>query len=138
MLDLVKLCLAPCCSCFQSPVVREDMSYVFCTKDKLERLESAMKDLMVKMNGIDRELNLLQNRGKQPTDELQRWLHKKFSFKSGVDNNNKRRILVDCEKEWWESLEWEWDYAGIIDYATITSQLQPLYLLEWANALFAC
>ncbi|XP_039116704.1 probable disease resistance protein At1g62630 [Dioscorea cayenensis subsp. rotundata] len=76
MLDLVKLCLAPCCSCLQSPVVREDMSYVFCTKEKLDRLESAMKDLMTKKHGIDRELNLPENRGKQPTDELQLWLHK--------------------------------------------------------------
>ncbi|XP_039116705.1 probable disease resistance protein At5g63020 [Dioscorea cayenensis subsp. rotundata] len=76
MLDLVKLCFAPCCACFQSPVVREDMSYVFCTKEKLVRLESAMTDLRAKKDDIERELNLPQHRGKQPTNELQRRVHK--------------------------------------------------------------
>ena len=78
MADLVKLLLAPCCSCMQSPVVREDMSYVFCTKEKLDRLESAMKDLMAKKHDIERELNLAQNKGKQPASQLQlqRWFSK--------------------------------------------------------------
>ncbi|KAH7665902.1 P-loop containing nucleoside triphosphate hydrolase protein [Dioscorea alata] len=76
MLDLVKLCLGPCCSCFQNAVVREDMSYVFCTREKLDRLESAMTDLRAKKDDIERELNLPKHRGKQPTNELQRWLHK--------------------------------------------------------------
>ncbi|KAH7665986.1 P-loop containing nucleoside triphosphate hydrolase protein [Dioscorea alata] len=52
------------------------MSYVFCTKEKLVTLESAMTDLMVKKHDIEGQLNLPQNRGKQPTNELQRWVRK--------------------------------------------------------------
>ncbi|XP_039118704.1 disease resistance protein RPS2-like [Dioscorea cayenensis subsp. rotundata] len=42
---------------------------------------------------------------------------KKLPFKSGINNNNQRIIYIDCEREWWESLEW--------DDATIPSHLQP-------------
>ncbi|KAH7665978.1 P-loop containing nucleoside triphosphate hydrolase protein [Dioscorea alata] len=31
---------------------------------------------------------------------------KKLPFKSDI-NNNQRMINIDCEREWWESLEWE-------------------------------
>ncbi|KAH7665877.1 P-loop containing nucleoside triphosphate hydrolase protein, partial [Dioscorea alata] len=32
---------------------------------------------------------------------------KKLSFKSGINNNNQRTTLIKCEREWWESLEWD-------------------------------
>ncbi|XP_039120311.1 disease resistance protein UNI-like [Dioscorea cayenensis subsp. rotundata] len=47
---------------------------------------------------------------------------KKLPFKSGINNNNQRKIKIDCAKEWWESLEW--------DDATIPSHLQPHFLSE--------
>lgn len=56
----------------------EDMSYVLYTKENFDRIERAMKDLMIKKHGIERELNLTQNRGKQPTDELQLWVMVRF------------------------------------------------------------
>ncbi|KAH7665916.1 P-loop containing nucleoside triphosphate hydrolase protein [Dioscorea alata] len=40
---------------------------------------------------------------------------KKLPFKSGI--NDSQRILINCEREWWESLEW--------DDATIPSHLSP-------------
>ncbi|XP_039137112.1 probable disease resistance protein At1g61300 [Dioscorea cayenensis subsp. rotundata] len=42
---------------------------------------------------------------------------KKLPFKSGINDNNQRMILIDCKREWWESLEW--------DDATIPSDLWP-------------
>ncbi|XP_039120390.1 disease resistance protein RPS2-like [Dioscorea cayenensis subsp. rotundata] len=43
---------------------------------------------------------------------------KKLPFKSGINNNN-QRILIDCEREWRESLDW--------DDATIPSHLRPRF-----------
>ncbi|KAM0944101.1 putative AAA+ ATPase domain, P-loop containing nucleoside triphosphate hydrolase [Dioscorea sansibarensis] len=75
-MDLVKLCLSPLCSCMQSPVVRQDMSYVFSTKDKLDDMKNAMKDLMAKRKDIQRKLDDPQNKGKLLDNQLQRWLDK--------------------------------------------------------------
>ncbi|XP_039116586.1 uncharacterized protein LOC120252479 [Dioscorea cayenensis subsp. rotundata] len=55
---------------------------------------------------------------------------KKLPFKSGI-NNNSQRILIDCKREWWESLEW--------DDATIPSNLRPRFrtdgsLNEWMTS----
>ncbi|KAH7667071.1 P-loop containing nucleoside triphosphate hydrolase protein [Dioscorea alata] len=101
-MDLVKLCLAPWCSCMQNPVVREDMSYAFCTKEKLDRLESTMKDLVAKKHDIERELNLPQNRGKQPTNQLQRWVDKVGEKDEKViqllDEYSKSCVLCSCLK----------------------------------------
>ncbi|XP_039118469.1 disease resistance protein RPS2-like [Dioscorea cayenensis subsp. rotundata] len=44
---------------------------------------------------------------------------KKLPFKSGINNNNQRMILIDCKREWWESLEW--------DDATIPSHILPRF-----------
>ncbi|KAH7666035.1 P-loop containing nucleoside triphosphate hydrolase protein [Dioscorea alata] len=47
---------------------------------------------------------------------------KKLPFKSGINNNNQRMINIDCNSEWWESLEW--------DDATIPSHLRPDFIRE--------
>ncbi|KAH7665910.1 L domain-like protein [Dioscorea alata] len=47
---------------------------------------------------------------------------KKLPFKSGINNNNQRTILIDCEREWWKSLKW--------DDATIPSHLQPFFITD--------
>ncbi|KAH7666045.1 disease resistance protein RPS2 protein, partial [Dioscorea alata] len=47
---------------------------------------------------------------------------KKLPFKSGINNNNQRMIYIDCEREWWESVEW--------DDATIPSHLCPQCLTD--------
>ncbi|XP_039116715.1 probable disease resistance protein At4g14610 [Dioscorea cayenensis subsp. rotundata] len=44
---------------------------------------------------------------------------KKLPFKNGINNNNQRMIGIECEREWWESLEW--------DDATIPSHLRPRF-----------
>ncbi|KAM0944102.1 putative AAA+ ATPase domain, P-loop containing nucleoside triphosphate hydrolase [Dioscorea sansibarensis] len=75
-MDLVKLCLSPLCSCMQSPVVRQDMSYVFSTKDKLDDMKNAMEDLMAKKKDIQGKLDDPQNRGKLLSNRLQLWLDK--------------------------------------------------------------
>ncbi|KAH7676872.1 P-loop containing nucleoside triphosphate hydrolase protein [Dioscorea alata] len=69
-MDLWK-CLTCCCSCSQNPVTREDMSYVFCTKEKLDRLETAMRMPKAKKHDIETRLDLPENRGRQPTSEVQ-------------------------------------------------------------------
>ncbi|KAH7665908.1 P-loop containing nucleoside triphosphate hydrolase protein [Dioscorea alata] len=73
-MDLVKLCLSPLCSCMQSPVVRQDMSHVFSTKEKLDDLKNAMEQLLAKRNDIQRDLDDSQHNGKLLSDELQLWL----------------------------------------------------------------
>ena len=60
----------------QSPVVRQDMSYVFSTKDKLDDMKNAMEDLMAKKKDIQRKLDDPQNRGKLLSNRLQLWLDK--------------------------------------------------------------
>ncbi|XP_039118775.1 probable disease resistance protein At1g61300 isoform X2 [Dioscorea cayenensis subsp. rotundata] len=75
-MDLVKLCLSPLCSCMQSPVVRQDMSYVFSTKEKLDDVKNAMEALMAKKKDIKRDLDSPQNKGKLPNNQLQLWLDK--------------------------------------------------------------
>ncbi|KAH7665925.1 P-loop containing nucleoside triphosphate hydrolase protein [Dioscorea alata] len=74
-MDLVKGCLS-LCSCLQSPAVLQHMSFVFHPKEKLDDLENAMKDLMAKKRDIQRELDHPQNRGKESSNELERWLLK--------------------------------------------------------------
>ncbi|XP_039116696.1 disease resistance protein UNI-like isoform X2 [Dioscorea cayenensis subsp. rotundata] len=64
------------CSCIQSYVTRQDISYVFRTKKKLNNLENAMKDLKAKKKDIEKELHDTQNKRKVPDNQLQRWLQK--------------------------------------------------------------
>ncbi|KAH7672187.1 P-loop containing nucleoside triphosphate hydrolase protein [Dioscorea alata] len=92
-MDLVKLCLSPLCSCMQSPVVRQDMSYVFSTEEKLDDLEDAMKDLMAKKMDIQRKLDDPQNKGKLLDNQLQRWFHK-----VGEKDDNVKQLLDEHSK----------------------------------------
>ncbi|KAH7666054.1 P-loop containing nucleoside triphosphate hydrolase protein [Dioscorea alata] len=86
---LVNLCLSPLCSCMQSPVVRQDMSYVFRTKEKLDDLKNAMEQLLAKRNDIKRLLDDPQNKGKLLGDELQLWL------RNVGEKDNKVEQLLD-------------------------------------------
>ncbi|XP_039116590.1 disease resistance protein SUMM2-like [Dioscorea cayenensis subsp. rotundata] len=95
MPDPFTLCLAPCCSCFQSQVVRNDMSNVFCTEEKLDELKNAMEALVVKKKEIVRELDIHQNKGKQPTHplQLQLWIRK-----VGEKNEKVTKLLDEYSK----------------------------------------
>ncbi|XP_039120388.1 putative disease resistance protein At4g10780 [Dioscorea cayenensis subsp. rotundata] len=92
-MDLVKLCLSPLCSCMQSPVVRQDMSHVFSTKEKIDDLKNAMEQLLAKRNDIQRELDDPQNKGKLLRDELQLWLRN-----VGEKENKVERLLDEYHK----------------------------------------
>ncbi|XP_039116694.1 probable disease resistance protein At1g61190 isoform X2 [Dioscorea cayenensis subsp. rotundata] len=63
-MDPVNLCLSPLCSCMQSFVTRQDISYVFRTKEKLHDLENVMKHLMATKETVRRKLDDPQHNGK--------------------------------------------------------------------------
>ncbi|XP_039117913.1 probable disease resistance protein At1g63360 [Dioscorea cayenensis subsp. rotundata] len=92
-MDLVKLCLSPFCSFMQSPVVRQDMSHVFSTKEKIDDLKNAMEQLLAKRNDIQRELHDSQHKGKLLRDELRLWLRN-----VGEKENKVERLLDEYRK----------------------------------------
>ncbi|KAH7666032.1 P-loop containing nucleoside triphosphate hydrolase protein [Dioscorea alata] len=73
-MDLVSQCVPPLCSCMQSFVTGQDISYVFCTKEKIDDLKNTMEQLLAKRNDIKRVLEDPQNEGKLLGNEVQLWL----------------------------------------------------------------
>ncbi|XP_039120310.1 uncharacterized protein LOC120256689 [Dioscorea cayenensis subsp. rotundata] len=65
------------CSCIRKYVTRQDISYVFRTKEKLNDLENAMKHLKAKKEDVQRMLDDPQHNGQliDNRHQLQHWLY---------------------------------------------------------------
>ncbi|KAH7665953.1 Prefoldin domain-containing protein [Dioscorea alata] len=63
-MDPVNLCLSPLCSCMQIFVTRQDIGYVFRTKEKIDDLKNTMKNLMATKEDVQRKLDDPQQNGK--------------------------------------------------------------------------
>ncbi|XP_039119458.1 uncharacterized protein LOC120255762 isoform X3 [Dioscorea cayenensis subsp. rotundata] len=71
-----KLCIGAVCSCIQSPVVSEGMGHIFCTKEKLDSLDSPMEALMARKRDFETQLDIPCSSRQRPTYQLQFWLEK--------------------------------------------------------------
>ncbi|XP_039116718.1 disease resistance protein UNI-like [Dioscorea cayenensis subsp. rotundata] len=83
------------CSCIQSYVTRQDISYVFRTKEKIDDLKNTMKNLMATKEDVQRKLDDPQERGKllDNQHQVKDWLRD-----VGEKDNKVERLLDEYGK----------------------------------------
>ncbi|XP_039137044.1 disease resistance protein UNI-like [Dioscorea cayenensis subsp. rotundata] len=83
------------CSCMQTYVKRQDISYVFRTKEKIDDLKNAMEQLTAKKLDFKKKLDDLQHDGKLLDDQhqLQQWLRD-----VGEKDNKVEQLLNEYRK----------------------------------------
>ncbi|KAH7666264.1 P-loop containing nucleoside triphosphate hydrolase protein [Dioscorea alata] len=88
-------CLPPLCSCMQSFVTRQDISYVFRTKENIDDLKNTMKHLTATKEDVQRKLDDPQHIGKllDNQHQVKDWLRD-----VGEKDNKVERLLDEYRK----------------------------------------